>query len=112
MLDEPSRAHLAAQHASMLFSSGYDEGGYNGPPALAVDALLAWEALAASPGPYAAVAPKGTAEARESYLRLCDHGEYDKPPCQASKELQASYSGFAKAHPDSPSVPTAICISP
>ncbi|MEM6290835.1 MAG: hypothetical protein AAGA54_06200 [Myxococcota bacterium] len=105
VLDDPSRQHMKTMHASMLFSSAYDEGGYNGPPKLAVDALLQWEALQANAGPYAAIASKGTADARDAYLRLCDHGEYDKPSCQASKELQASYNGFAKAHPDSPSAP-------
>lgn len=104
-LDEPSMAFLGATHASALFSEGFDEGGFTRDPALAVDALTRWEGLVANPGPYAAIAPKQAADARESYLRLCYDGEQRKPQCKADKALRASYSGFGKAHADSPSAP-------
>lgn len=104
-LDAPSRAHLAAQHASAIFVQRFDEGGYSGEPRLAVDALLTAEALAAEPGPYADIAPKNVASTRESYLRLCDAGEVETPACTVSKAERASYTSFAAAHPSSPSVP-------
>lgn len=104
-LDEPSKAFLAATHASALLSEGFDEGGFSGEAALAVDAILRWEALVANPGPYAAIAPKQAADVRETYLRLCYDGERQKPACKAGKALRASYSGFGKAHADSPSAP-------
>ncbi len=104
-LDGPSRAYLAAEQASAIFVQRFDEGGYNGKPRLAVDALLAAEALAAEPGPYADIAPKNVASTRESYLRLCDAGEFETPACTVSKAARASYTSFAEAHPSSPSVP-------
>ncbi|MCR9161963.1 MAG: hypothetical protein ACE37F_26275 [Nannocystaceae bacterium] len=104
-LDAPSRAYLAAQHTSALFRQRFDEGGYGGTPALAVDALLAAEALAADPGPYADIAPEAAASTREAYLRLCDAGEFETPACTVSKAERASYTGFAAAHPSSPSAP-------
>lgn len=104
-LDGPSKAYLAAQHASAIFVQRFDEGGYNGKPGLAVDALLTAEALAAEPGPYADIAPKNVASTRESYLRLCDAGEFETPACTVSKAERASYTSFAGAHPSSPSVP-------
>ena len=104
-LDAPSKAYLAAQHASAIFVQRFDEGGYTGKPRLAVDALLTAEALAAEPGPYADIAPKNVASTRESYLRLCDAGEFETPACTVSKAERASYTGFAAAHPTSPSVP-------
>lgn len=104
-LDAPSRGYLAAQHASMIFSQRFDEGGYGGEPERVVEALTAWEALAADPGPYADIAPKDAEATREAYLRLCDAGEWETPSCKVSKELRASYNGFAAAHPSSPSVP-------
>lgn len=104
-LDEPSKGFLAATHASALLSEGFDEGGFSGKPALAVDAIVRWEGLVANPGPYAAIAPKQAADVRETYLRLCYNGEGQTPPCKANKALRSSYSGFAKAHADSPSAP-------
>ena len=86
-------------------AEGFDEGGFTRDPALAVDALTRWEGLVANPGPYAAIAPKQAADVRESYLRLCYDGEQQKPQCKADKALRASYSGFGKAHADSPSAP-------
>ncbi|MGH1343345.1 MAG: hypothetical protein ACRBN8_17425 [Nannocystales bacterium] len=104
-LDEPSTRFLAATHASALLSEGFDEGGFSGDAALAVDALVRWEGLVADPGPYAAIAPRQAADVRRTYLRLCYDGEHQKPPCQANKALRASYSRFGKRHPDSPSAP-------
>lgn len=106
-LDAPSKAFLGATHASALLSEGFDEGVFNGDAALAVDALTRWEGLFANPGPYAAIAPKQAAAARESYLRLCYVAEQgkDKPSCTVGKALRASYSRFGKTHTDSPSAP-------
>lgn len=104
-LDGPSKAFLEATHASALFSEGFDEGGFTRDAALAVDALVRWEGLVANPGPYAAGAPQQAADVRESYLRLCYNGEQQKPACKANKALRASYSGFGKAHAESPSAP-------
>jgi hypothetical protein len=104
-LDAPSKAYLLATHASLLFGERFDEGGFGGDPSLAVDALTGWEALASNPGPYADVAPKQVDATREAYLRLCDAGEFENPSCTLDKALRASYSGFAAAHPTSPSVP-------
>ncbi len=110
-LDAHGRLYLAALHAGALLGEGYDEGGFERDPQLAVDALLAWEALADDAGPYAALAPKQAADVREQYLRLCFNGEQQTPGCQVSKPLRSSYAAFAKEHADSVSAKPVSVLS-
>lgn len=106
-----ARAVLEATDATARAESRYDEGGYNGDPDLMAEALLQWEAVVATADPlYLDDAEAEAARLRTAYLRLCDHGEWETPPCNARKPLQASYATFIAEHPDSPSTPAVTAL--
>lgn len=103
-LSEPARAVLLALDATARAEQHYDEGGYAGDPDRMAKALLQWEQVAAEDeSPWATDVSVETSRVREAYLRLCDHGEWERPPCRAREPLRDSYASFVEDHPDSPS---------
>lgn len=110
-LPDGATAWLRATDATQRAESRYDEGGFSGDPTLMTSALLQWEALAVSgDATWSASAQPEVARLRTAFLRLCDHGEWETPPCNARQPLRDAYAKFLTDHADSPSAPAVAVL--
>jgi len=111
LVSPATRAVLLATDATARAESRYDEGGFNGDPNLMAQALVQWESVVTMNDPlYREDAAAEAARLRTAYLRLCDHGEWETPSCNAREPLQASYASFVAEHPDSTSTPAVAAL--